>query len=76
VNRNDLLSDEKLRVAFDYYDKDGSGDISIDELKEALGKGKNISDSVWNKIIQEVDEDGNGEIDFEEFKTMMRKLNV
>ena len=76
VNRNDLLSDEKLKMAFNYYDKDGSGDISIQELKEALGKGKNVSDAVWNKIISEVDKDGNGEIDFEEFKVMMKKLNV
>ena len=76
VNRNDLLSDEKLKIAFNYYDKDGSGDISIEELKESLGRGKNVSDAVWNKIITEVDQDGNGEIDFEEFKAMMKKLMV
>jgi calcium-dependent protein kinase len=74
VNRNDLLQDEKLKQAFDLYDKDGSGAISTDELKDVLGVGGQISEEVWEKIIKEVDENGDGEVSFEEFKTMMRQL--
>lgn len=40
VNRGDLLKDEKLKAAFDLYDKDGSGSISVDEIKSVLGIGK------------------------------------
>ena len=47
VNRGDLLKDEKLKAAFDLYDKDGSGSISVDEIKSVLGIGKQISEAVW-----------------------------
>ena len=74
VNRNALLQDDKLRQAFRFYDKDDSGSISIDEIKDVLGVGKSISDAVCDQVVREVDQDGNGEVDYEEFKTMMVKL--
>jgi calcium-dependent protein kinase len=40
VNKKSLVSDEKLRNAFEFFDKDGSGSISIDELKQVLGVKK------------------------------------
>ena len=43
VNRSNLLSEDKLRSAFNIYDKDKNGSISIDEIKEVLGVGKKIS---------------------------------
>ena len=33
LNRKNLISEEKLRTAFSYFDKDNSGSISIEELK-------------------------------------------
>lgn len=30
------LSDHQLKVAFSFYDKDGSGTISVEELKSCL----------------------------------------
>ena len=41
------MQDEKLKAAFAVYDKDGSGSISTDEIKEVLGVGGNISEEVW-----------------------------
>lgn len=43
VNRENLMQEEKLKAAFQYYDKDDSGSISCDEIKSVLGVGKNIS---------------------------------
>ena len=40
VNKKNLISDEKLKNAFQFFDKDGSGSISIDELKQVLGVKK------------------------------------
>ena len=40
VNRGNLLQEEKLKAAFDLYDKDGSGAISVDEIKTVFGIGK------------------------------------
>ena len=74
VNRGQLLQEEKLKAAFQIYDKDNSGMISTDEIKEVLGVGKSISEEVWIQILKEVDENGDGEVSFEEFKIMMEKL--
>jgi len=57
------------------FDKDNSGAISANEVKEILGGGKKFgNEKIWNDIIREVDTDGNGEISYEEFKEMMTKL--
>ena len=69
-----MLSEEKLKVAFSYYDRDGSGEISIDEIRDVLGVGRSISEEVWQQLVKEVDENGDGEVSFEEFKIMMMGL--
>jgi calcium-dependent protein kinase len=56
------------------FDKDGSGSISSDEIKEILGFGKAISEEAVLEIIKQVDANGDGEISFEEFSTMMKRL--
>lgn len=74
VNKKKLLSDDKLQAAFDMFDKDGSGAISPDEIKEVLGIGKKFDDTIWTDIIGEVDDNGDKEISFDEFKDMMVKM--
>jgi Ca2+-binding EF-hand superfamily protein len=54
------------------FDKDGSGNISADEIREVLGFGGSLSDKQISQIIKQVDENGDGEIDFDEFVNMMR----
>ena len=39
MNERDLVSQQKLKAAFRLFDKDGSGSISQEELKRALGIG-------------------------------------
>ena len=39
ANREILLKKDKLKQAFDYFDKDKSGSIDIDEIKQILGGG-------------------------------------
>jgi len=68
MNEQQLMSKEKLKQAFRMFDKDNSGTISRDEIKEALG---NLDEDVADKMISEVDADGDGEISFEEFEQMM-----
>lgn len=43
INMKNLLTDDKLRYAFSFFDRDGSGQISVDELKIVLG-GKRLID--------------------------------
>ena len=75
MNEKNMQSNEKLMQAFRMFDKDGSGTISAEEIKEVLGY--NTSNSrVIEDIMKEVDENGDGEIQFEEFVHMMRKLTT
>jgi calcium-dependent protein kinase len=76
MEQNMYLKEENLRNAFKMFDKDGSGKISIEEMKQALGAGvddQTENEEDWHNMIEEVDIDGDGEIDFEEFISMMRK---
>ena len=44
INKKKLLSNEKLEAAFNLFDKDLSGAISAEEVKEVLGVGKNVDE--------------------------------
>ena len=74
INKQKLLTREKLQQAFCLFDKDGGGSISPEEVRGVLCSGQDFEDDVWERIVQEVDADGNGEIDFEEFAAMMQKM--
>ena len=74
IDKEKLLTRDKLQAAFKLFDKDGGGTISADEVKDVLSSGQNLDDDVWAKVVAEADDDGNGEICFEEFCTMMQKM--
>jgi len=76
INKNILTTEENLKFAFNFFDKDGSGEITIDELKSVfcIGKDSAVSEALLMKIIEKIDVDGNKEISFEEFKIMMKKI--
>eukprot|EP01017_Pseudomicrothorax_dubius_P024218 TRINITY_DN2577_c0_g1_i2.p2 TRINITY_DN2577_c0_g1~~TRINITY_DN2577_c0_g1_i2.p2 ORF type:complete len:342 (+),score=75.02 TRINITY_DN2577_c0_g1_i2:576-1601(+) len=72
INRQSLLSKQRLEAAFKMFDLDGNGYISIEELKSVFGP--NVSSEIWKEIISEVDDNGDGQISLKEFKEMMLKL--
>lgn len=59
------------------FDKDGSGIISADEIREVLcfGGANTLSAEAIDGIIKQVDENGDGEIQFEEFVQMMTAID-
>ena len=71
-----MLTRDKLQAAFQIFDPDCSGSITLDEILQVL----NVKDSSpedlkeWHQILAEIDKDGNGEISFDEFVQMMQKL--
>ncbi|CDW81524.1 protein kinase domain containing protein [Stylonychia lemnae] len=68
------LKEDYLRIAFSYFDKDGSGAITIDELKLVLGAGGiGIPDYEIEKLMQEADINRDNQIDYSEFLEMMKK---
>mmetsp|Transcript_21499 Transcript_21499/g.38283 ORF Transcript_21499/g.38283 Transcript_21499/m.38283 type:complete len:476 (-) Transcript_21499:316-1743(-) len=75
VQLSTLQSDENLEKAFTHFDADGSGTISITELKEGLSNVRGMDMKVIEGLLQEVDKNGDGQIDFHEFSAMMRSNN-
>jgi len=70
-----LFTDKNLKLAFEFFDKDGSGKISHDEIKEALCKDAEGKDNeIIQNIIKEIDVNGDGQIEFHEFKSLMVKI--
>ena len=67
MNRQQLLSRERLEQVFQVFDRDGSGDITAAELKATLGQ----SEEKWTKVIAQVDQNQDGKIDLKEFKNLM-----
>ncbi|KAG8073291.1 hypothetical protein GUJ93_ZPchr0006g45916 [Zizania palustris] len=72
---NKIEREEHLIAAFTYFDKDGSGYITVDKLQRACGE-HNMEDSFLEDIILEVDQNNDGQIDYAEFVAMMQGSNV
>jgi len=64
--------DPELRDAFDVYDINGDGRISVPELSKVLGRiGEGCSTEECERMIDSVGVEGDGSVGFEEFKKMM-----
>lgn len=63
-------TEEYLREAFRAFDKDGSGNITLIELRQIMtNHGEKLSDEEVAEMIQEAD-DGKGEVHYEGNKSI------
>ena len=72
--RNGLTADEVLEIkeAFDLFDSDGSGSISVEELKQALRNlGIDARNQTLSNMMNDLDKNNDQNIDFDEFIDMM-----
>lgn len=78
-------AEEKLKFMFKYYDLDGSGTLSPDEVyyifkTSALTQGVQVSDDeIQQAVVQcfkEIDVDGDGQLTFEEFKSAIENQKL
>ncbi len=77
VSKEKFMIDNVLRFAFRYFDKDGSGEITFDEIEDVFKKSIPEKSDVHNtlkQIIKEVDMNGDGVITFDEFAHVMKKM--
>lgn len=72
MHRHKLERDEHLCKAFQHFDKDSSGFITVDELETAMKEYGMGDDATIKEILSEVDTDNDGRINYEEFCAMMR----
>ena len=72
INKEKILTEKNLKMAFNVFDRDKSGGISQNELKFILGEyNVNAKEHLWKKMIQQIDLNQDGQISYEEFHKMM-----
>lgn len=72
--KNGLTEDEVMEIkeAFDLFDSDKSGEIDVEELKNALKNlGIDAKNQTLANMMADLDKDKSGQIDFNEFIDMM-----
>ncbi|CAH1445702.1 calcium-dependent protein kinase 7 [Lactuca sativa] len=73
VHLRKMGNDDHLKDAFAFFDKNQSGYIEVEELREALAdEDEANNEEVISAIIHDVDTDKDGKISFEEFTAMMK----
>ncbi|KAL6564752.1 Calcium-dependent protein kinase 8 [Orobanche minor] len=73
VHLRKMANDEHLHKAFAFFDKNGSGYIEIEELRDAFSdEDEANNEEVINAIMHDVDTDKDGRISYEEFAGMMK----
>ncbi|GLT37379.1 hypothetical protein SLA2020_116980 [Shorea laevis] len=73
VHLRKMGNDEHLKKAFEFFDKNQSGYIEIEELRDALvDEVDTNSEEVISAIMHDVDTDKDGRISYEEFDAMMK----
>lgn len=59
-------TEAELRAAFQVFDRDGSGTINTEELKQVMKSiGESLTDEEIEDMMDEADKDRNGTIDCE-----------
>ncbi|KAF4360916.1 hypothetical protein G4B88_000547 [Cannabis sativa] len=76
MHRHRLDRDENLRKAFKYFDKDESGYITREEIRQAMTQYGMGDEAIIDEILDDIDTDKDGMINYEEFAHMMRKGTV
>ena len=79
IDKNHFLSVNFLQFAFNYFDKDLDGEITIEEVKNKFlqnDKNKNSfkAQEQLQKAFNEIDINGDGKLSFEEFGKMMENI--
>jgi len=73
LHSQNYLKENHLKTAFAYFDKDNSGTITKEELKDCLKSDDfTLEDDEIDKLLFGVDQDGDGQIDYVEFIAMMK----
>ena len=72
-----FVKDNVLRFAFKYFDKDGSGEITFDEIEDLFSQSipdKTKVRETLKNIIIEVDINQDGKITYDEFCKVMKRM--
>ncbi|KAB2023203.1 hypothetical protein ES319_D06G000900v1 [Gossypium barbadense] len=73
MHRHRLEREENIVKAFQFFDKDNSGFITRDELRQAMTQYGMGDEATIDEVIEDVDTDKDGRINYEEFVAMMKR---
>lgn len=73
MHRHKLEKEEHLYKAFQYFDKDGNGFISREELRQAMTQYGMGDEATIDEVLDDVDTNKDGNINYDEFVAMMRR---
>ena len=74
LNKEQLFSDVNLKTAFDMFDEDKNGTISLNEILKVIVADKDIDKTVIDQLKAEILKDGDENINFKHFKDIMLGL--
>ena len=75
INKKEFLSPSLMKQAFEHFDNDKSGSITINDMIKVFGFNTNSNNlNEFQKIIDECDINKNGSIELNEFITIMEKI--
>jgi len=70
-------NEDRIKEAFKVFDKSGTGQIEIVELRHVLTTlGEKLGPADVDKVLKEADSDNNGKINFQDFMKVMKSVKV
>lgn len=71
------VGQDKVELAFNHFDEDGSGELDQNEFSEAVRLlGFNLSEDRFRQLWNQIDSDGGGMIDIEEFRKTIQLIHA
>lgn len=74
MNREQLLTNERLDQAFKMFDTNGDNEVSVDEVRAMFTNIKGVDDRMVERALSEIDRKGKENLKFAEFKAMIERL--
>jgi calcium-dependent protein kinase len=75
INKKEFLSEKMMKDAFEHFDIDKSGSISVEDISKVFGFNLNENNlQEFQNIIEECDIDKNGTVELNEFIIIMEKI--
>ena len=75
INKKEFLSEKMMKDAFEHFDIDKSGSISLQDICKVFGFNGNQNNlKEFEKIIEKCDIDKNGTVELNEFIIIMEKI--
>ena len=73
VNKTKLLEEKNLKVAFNMFDTQKTGMITMNDIQGIFDMGGAKEQALWSSIMKEVDQDNDGQISYFDLYDCMQK---